>query len=131
MSEIYQSEWWSVSLPSGWKASADETCVTIVSPGETGAVQISAYRKDTEVDEEDLHEFAAEDIPAGVPVADVQLAKLSGLHIHYCLDDTYWREWWLRAKCTLVYVTYNCSVRDQDIDKRDVDEMLNSLRVKN
>src|SRR5947209_11119624 len=98
MGDRFGREWWSVELPEGWSGEHDETCSTIFDDQGRGALQISAAMKaDDEVSDDDLKEFATDDLEAGAELHATSFGPFVGFRAD-ALEDDFWREtWWLRS----------------------------------
>ena len=62
----YESTYWSLEDPEGWTHESDDVCTTFTHPQGGGAFQVSSYRADEAVTDDDLREFAGE-----IPLAAV------------------------------------------------------------
>jgi hypothetical protein len=118
----YDSTDWSLEIPEGWRHEEDDSCTTFFHPQGLGALQISSYRKDQAVTDDDLREFAGD-----IPLAGVSLGHLTGFRTRFAQDDTFWTKWWLRAGCQMIHVTYNCSVANRGREDEAVDSMTETL----
>ena len=58
----HESTDWSLELPDGWSHEFGDDCTTFERPQGVGAFQVSSYRRDGPVPDDDLREFAG-DIP--------------------------------------------------------------------
>ena len=129
MAQEYKSSWWVVELPSDWSAEEDDNCVTLSAERGVGAFQISAYRRDSEsVTDEDLNDFAEDELSVGIIPQDVSCGDFRGIAISYAADERFWRKLWLRSGSLLLYVTYNCGVKEQAVEIESVNRMLSSLK---
>ena len=52
-----------------------------------------------------------------------------GLSCKYEKGDRYWVEWWLAHGHILVYITYNADVGKQDSEIREIQLIVESLRI--
>jgi len=121
---------WRLTLAPSWQASDDGDCLSIARLEGLGALQISAARKNTEVTDDDLADFAADHLDAGAIARPVTLGDFSGLAIRYGVDGTHWRQWFLRHGQVALFVTYNCIEADREVEEADIDQMLGSLRTR-
>jgi hypothetical protein len=128
--QIFESAWWEVSLPLGWTGEHEEECATFLSHNEVGALQMSAYRKDEELTDADLQEMAAEHVEAGAKLKPVQLGSFTGFYFHFRTEDAYWRWWLLRCNQTHLYATYNCDPDERGKDDEQVDQIMNTLKIR-
>ena len=119
---LYKSTDWSLELPEGWRHKFEEDCTTFTHPQGVGAFQVSSYRKDEAVTDDDLREFAGE-----IPLAAVSFRRLTGFRTRFSEDNTFWAKWWLRAGYQMIHVTYNCSLADRGREDTEVSTMIESL----
>ena len=119
----YDSADWSVDVPDGWTYQKNSECVTFEPARRTASFQISAYRKDTAVTDDELREFAGD-----MPPAAVVLPHYTGIRTGFPDDNAFWIKWWLRAGPSMVHVTYNCPLGERGKDDQDIDSMMQSLK---
>ena len=118
----YDATDWLLEIPGGWSPAEDESCTTFCHPQGVGAFQVSSYRKEEAVTDEDLREFAGD-----IPLAPVSLARLTGFRTRFSQDDRFWTKWWLRAGCQMIHATYNCPLADRGQEDETIAAMLESL----
>jgi hypothetical protein len=127
----FQSEWWSVSLPKGWTGQHNPECATFQADGSRGAFQISAVEKSHgSVTDEDLLEFASNDLAERAMLSPVAYALFSGFSLRKVRDDVLWIKWWLRCETLMVFATYNESADIGEADLPAVNYILGSLKAK-
>lgn len=127
--ETYRSRWWTIDLADGWEAQRDEHCVTICHPDGVGALQVSAFQKPKgKVTRDDLFDATDVDAETQKHLGEQQWGDFHGLQLGYSADDTFWRKWWLAAGKTMVFVTYNCEFKNQEIERESINAMVSSLR---
>ena len=95
-----------------------------------GCLQISAAKKDGEVVDADLREFAAEDLESGAKTWDIQLGEFVGFSFHFGDGELYWQHWYVGCGSVAVFVTYNCDLEARGTEDDAVDEMLRSLTLR-
>ena len=118
----YKSTDWSLEIPNGWSHDEDESCTTFARPHGVSAFQVSSFRKDESVTDDDLREFAGE-----IPLAAVSFGQLTGFRTRFSEDDTFWTKWWLRAGRQMIHVTYNCPLSESGHEDAEVSAMIQSL----
>ena len=118
----YDSTDWRLEIPDGWSPTEDESCTTFCHPKGVGAFQVTSYRKDEAVTDDDLREFAGD-----IPLAPVSLALLTGFRTRFSQEDTFWTKWWLRAGCQMIHATYNCPLGERGQEDETIAAMLGSL----
>ena len=118
----YESTDWSLEVPEGWSHESDEHCTTFTHPLGLGAFQVSSYRKDETVTDQDLRELAGD-----IPLGTVSFGRLTGFRTRFSEDDKFWTKWWLRARHQMIHVTYTCSLADRGREDAQVSTMIESL----
>jgi hypothetical protein len=122
----YEAIWWSVEIPEGWSVRDDPKCVTLTSAKLKGVLQVSAYRKDSEIGERELFELADEQ-PAP---ESVEIGQFDGLCNTHDTEGLRWTKWWLARDRTLIFVTYNGPLRSADSEIQAAEELLKTLEVR-
>ncbi len=84
----YKSTDWSVEVPEGWSQQDSEECATFSHPDGVGAFQVSSYRKDEAVTDDELRDFTGD-----IPLATVSFGRLTGFRTRFSQDDTCWTKW--------------------------------------
>ena len=131
MRRKYKSAWWSVELPDDWEAEPDEDCVTFTSERGVGALQISAYRRDDEIiTDEELLDFAEDEIVEGTNLISVSFGEFVGLETSFFAGESFWRKLWLRSGSFLLFVTYTCASEERTVETEGVSRILNGLSLK-
>lgn len=121
---------WSLVLPDGWSAQQDDDCVTLSADAPLGALQLSAYFKDTEVTDDDLREFASEASDAWAAAQPCEAGDFRGLEVTFDDATTCWRQWFLRHEHQMLFATYNCAREHRGREDERVRTMLQSLRAR-
>jgi hypothetical protein len=118
----YTSTDWSLEIPDGWSHDEDESCTTFSHPHGVGAFQVSSYRKDVPVTDDDLREFAGD-----IPLAPLSVGAFTGFRTRFSHADTFWTKWWLKAGPQMIHITYNSPLADRGREDESVALMLQSL----
>jgi hypothetical protein len=126
----FMSVFWSASLPSNWAGQNDPECATFVGQKSVGALQISSTRKNGEVTDDDLRDFAAEHLENVAKTRPVTAGDFAGFMFSYGDEENYWRQWFLRHNSVAVFVTYNCSLKHMHQEDSSVDAIIASLRAR-
>jgi hypothetical protein len=128
MTKEYKSLWWSIEIPSDWSAEEEEDCVTFTADRGVGALQISAYRREGEsVTDMDLNDLAEDELIDDIIPENVSWGDFNGIAISYVEGERFWRKLWLRAASLLLYMTYNCNMKEQAAEVESLNLMLSSL----
>ncbi len=128
MSE-FTSAYWKVFLPAGWEGRNDPECATFERPGGPGALQISAARKDGEVTDADLNDFAKDHLSNGAKAKPIAAGDFVGFDFQYRDDERYWRQWFVRRGSVAVFLTYNCPLAWYAEESASVESIVTSLRA--
>jgi hypothetical protein len=118
----YSSTDWSVDVPDTWHVTEHPECTTFEPTSGNSALQVSAYRKDSAVSDDDLREFAGD-----VPLSPVSLPQFSGFERTSTDDQFFSRKLWLRAGQSMLFVTYTCSFAARGREDSAVEAVLRSL----
>jgi|SRR5215475_4265458 len=133
-SGMFDGIWWTVNMPPDWTAQGEETCATFRRTNSPGVLQISAAQKEIgPVTDDELREFAIDEIPAGEQLSKITYNYFSGFSATFKKDNVLWREWWLKAGNLMIYATYNISsssTDDRSDEQRQVGRILESLKPK-
>lgn len=131
MSNIYEDEWWTINLPSGWSAKRDDDTVLIAAEDGSGLLQLRSFRSDDrDINDEDLKTLASHHVEQGAKLLRVRYGEFSGFYIHYRADPDLWWEWWLRSGPLALHGTYNCGAEDQNQDEASVARILGSVQLR-
>jgi hypothetical protein len=133
-SETFDGTWWSVEVPTGWRARADRECATFQQSPSLGAFQISSARKDSPITDTDLEAFAHDAIPEGTRLVGVAYGDFSGFTAYYQKDGLMWRVWWLRSGRLMIYATYNVSkssIQEAIGEQAELERILATLKPRN
>ena len=125
MTKRFGRNTWSIVVPDGWHASHGDECSTL--ENSTGALQLSAYFKSSEVSEADLREFASEHLEAGAIPSAARCGDFIGFEFAYADDECFCRQWHLRHGTQLLFVTYTCALGHERDHDAALDRALGSL----
>ena len=127
----FQAERWSVDLPKGWTGRRDPECATFQANGSVGAFQISAAEKEHgPVTDEDLLDFASDDLAERTMLSPVVYGLFSGFSLQKLKGNILWIKWWLRCGDLMVFATYNGPRDVGEADLPLVSDILGSLRAR-
>ena len=121
---------WHLKMPLHWSFRNDEECVTFTGDPDLGALQLSVREKETTVDNDDLRAFAADRADAKSHLEPIVISSLVGFYAQTVIDETLWREWWLRAGRVMVYITYNVEAAIAEGEGDIIDAMVSTLRLR-
>jgi hypothetical protein len=122
----FTSTVWDIDLAKGWTAEPGEI-VTIWSSRASGALEISSFRKpDGPITQDELGKFAKCDPKA----PREKWGEFEGYHSAETDAETILRKWVLVNVRTLLFITHKGDLAPKIDEKADVDQMVNSLRVR-
>jgi hypothetical protein len=124
---IFKGSSWGIELLPEWVGEHEEECSTIYHPNGVGALQISAYSKDSEVTEEDLKELASEHIETGAKLAIANSGGFKGFTLAFGVEDEFWQYWYVASGNNALLITYNCEAQDRENEIDKIKSMVASL----
>jgi hypothetical protein len=122
---------WALNLLPHWDCQREAECISISRTNGVGALQISAYTKETAVTTDDLREFADPGLTGLVSFASVRLGQFSGIAHEYTADGMFHRRWYVSNQNVMLFATYVCEVGEEFGEPADVDAMLATLTSTN
>jgi hypothetical protein len=129
---LFKALRWSIQLSKNWESEVNEECYTFFHPEGYGALQISDYTKDTPITDEDIIDLVEFNEEEKLHLRKVKFGDFEGLHLVYSDEkNTFWRKWWVKNDQLLLFITYNCDVKDKEYNVNTINKMLSSLRVLN
>jgi hypothetical protein len=116
MSQLYQTKIWQVTLSSGWQArSLLFDCATFYKPDGVGQISVMLCPEDFKQQE------------ALDKASNEAIGKLRGSSRTNKSSRTFSRTWWLFCKGRWLIVEYNCAPSNAEIERSEVDEILQSF----
>jgi len=125
----YKTQYWSLNIPTLWDAEFKDETDVIYDQAGIGELVISTLYQDEGISDEQLEAMASEHVDSDAIIDDVVLGDLSGITVSFEQGDEYWSEWYLRSEKLLLFITYNCDLKNADVDEDVVESILESLRV--
>jgi len=120
----YTHDTWSVDLPNHWQVEETDECISLYNPDGVGAFQVSSFfKEDGDVTDKDLIEFVEVDNPE-----KTNLPYLNGYFKKNTEDGDTLFYWWLAGANHLVFVTYICGSEDAQIEAKEREGIIHSLR---
>ncbi|MEX1665239.1 hypothetical protein [Zhongshania arctica] len=132
MQEV-ESDWWFIGLPEEWRTEQDEDSILIFDQDELGCISLSSLQAEhgKPASEQDLKALIKE---VGMPLAEGKACKIgddySGWEFETLEDGDYIREWFLLGGGHLLLISYACADEDSEMDRSAVDQILDTLRLK-
>ena len=125
----YTTKYWSVNLPVLWDSEVDDGCDVLYDKEGIGELIFTSIYQEEGVEDEQLEELAAEHLDSEAVIEDVNFNEFSGFVVSYTKESEYWNEWYLKSENLLLFVSYNCDEKDEDIDEDVVESILASLQI--
>lgn len=120
----YTHDTWSVDIPGHWKVAIADGCLSMFDPNGVGAFRVSSFfKEDGDVTFEDLLQFAEVESPE-----KTNLPFLMGIHKKIIGSGDTIFSWWLCGANHLIYATYICATEDEDVEAREREDIIHSLR---
>lgn len=132
MSEIFNGEWWTVLLPTGWHAAPEEHGASFWRTPRLGTLHISSAKKSAgRVSDDDLKDFAAERLTAGHQLQRTESHAFSGFQCIRSDGTFHWNEWWLKDESLMIYANYVVPMdKTSGLEKQEVAAILESLAAR-
>lgn len=129
--EIIGGEGWQLVVPAKWAAVDEGEFVSIVKDEDGGAITISALIDEEEdISKDELEIYARSKLPRGTQLKKLKIEKFDGFHAEYQDEDgNYWLHCWLAHLDLMIYFNYNGDQEAWKNQKKEVKEILNSLKV--
>ncbi len=125
--QTYKTQHWSLNVPALWDAEADGETDVIYDNAGVGELVISTLYQDEGISDEQLEAMAGEHIESDAVIDDVVLGDFSGIAVSFEQQGEYWCEWYLRSEKVLLFISYNCDLKDSEVDEDVVESILESL----
>ena len=115
----------------GWYVSESPECVTVESPDQKGALQISWHRKTSgDIRADEITELANEHLgDRSATLSEAEVGAMQAYESEYVDGSTYWRKWWVFERNTLLFITFNCDLSYQASKIDTVNAVVASLEI--
>jgi len=134
--------WFVVEMPDGWVGEEEDGVVLLHHPDHSGAMHVTAQTLENRKPGDRIDVFIALRAylrGVGIKVQPTKADRwtrdgLEGAsYEHASMEEgegpTFWRTWMITNQDVLATVTYNCPDSDRDIERADVDAVIQSLRL--
>lgn len=132
MREI-ETDWWFLVLPDEWGSEQDDDTILVFDQDELGCISLStlASESGTAADEGDLKALLNE---IAYRESDGKVCQIAedwrGWVFDTLEDGDFIREWFLLGGGHILLISYSCAEDDKDMDISVVEQILDSLRLK-
>lgn len=128
---VVESQWWIIDLPDEWEADQEEEVIFIRDEDGVGEIAITTMEKtDEDVRDSELRDFTEELEQQFGAGKQLTIGELNGYYFQYREEDEAVREWCMRHGRLLFLVTYSCAEDNAGMDDGAVDEILETLFIK-
>ena len=130
---VSPSGWYKLQYPAVWEHDDENDMVAFYEPKHgVGTVQISAYSVEKSENASPrtlLLEYLGQH---NIEVVDENIALKTQCdkiiaQCEYISDRRYWAIWVIRKFKKMLFVTYNCNEEEKDIERSDVERLVNSI----
>jgi len=121
----YETAWWNIELPERWSIRDDPECATFTA-NLKGLMQLSAYRKDSDIAVEELFELADEEPEP----ESVEIGLFTGLCNAHDTQGMGWKKWWPAKNRTWMSATDNVPMRSAASEILAAEAVLKTLGVR-
>ena len=133
MHPVFESQSWSVSLPPPWRATDKGAFVELTQQEGIGILCVGRARKATgSLLDHELATLLVSDCPSGVVLQDALCGDFSGYRAQFIAADTgrFWRKWCVSSGATLLFISYECAVGEDQWEAFGLSMVLASLKAR-
>jgi len=116
-----------IDVDDGWVQEAAGDRISIYAPNGNGILKIQSFSATGLVDKERLRNLT--NVDRSTPLTWQDWGDFSGYQMDYSEGASFFRQWWLANKSTLIFAVYESSVAPEDSDIDDLDKIINSMTV--
>lgn len=128
---VLETDWWTMVVPPQWWAEAEQDSILVGDVDEVGCIEISTLHKEAgEFTGDELRHIAEQETPQVTDWRAVTRGDFSGWTAAFDEDGAAVREWYLACRAMLLFVTYSCDEDNRGLDDAAVDEILDTLVLK-
>lgn len=129
-----ESDWWHIALPEEWESEQEDDSILIYDEDELGCISLSTLQSESDGGEASETDLLALIQQLGMKVTAGQRCQVgedySGWVFEVVEDGDYIREWYLLGGGHLLLASYSCAEDDREMDKSVVDQILDTLMIK-
>jgi len=128
---VLETEWWTMALPPEWWADAEEDSILIGDRDGVGCIEISTLHKEQgEFSPAQVQEIAKAESGADKAWRKVKPGDFSGVESAFVEEGAAIREWYVSNGAMLLFITYSCEEENRGMDDSAVDELLDTLLLR-
>ena len=113
MPHLHRTKLWQVALPNGWRVSSGDELVTLWNPGGVGTLTVIT--------------IAENKAPPRNGQGREFRGRLQGQTYDFSGGDRFARHWTLLCGGQWIYVRYLCATKNAELERAEVNEILQSL----
>jgi len=133
MRSTFHSSLWRIAVSHPWRAQQFEECVEITQPEGIGALHISGALKQVgTVSDSETRAQLQRDCPDETDIEPARFGDFIGYGAEYVdwSASVFWKRWIVTSGRVLLCITYNCKRGDEDLELRQVCQILSSLQLR-
>ncbi|MEE4146825.1 MAG: hypothetical protein V2I26_18615 [Halieaceae bacterium] len=128
---VLETEWWTMALPPEWWADTEEDSILVGDRDGVGCIEISTLHKEKgEFSPAEVREIATAESGSDRTWSKVTPGDFSGVQSASVEEDAAIREWYVSNGSMLLYITYSCEEENRGMDDAAVDELLDTLLLR-
>ena len=130
--ELVGGEGWELSVPPEWEAEEDGEFITIIKDEDGGAITVSAIIDEEEnISQDELEIYSRSKLSKGDKLTKLEVGEFQGFSAQFTDEKgVAWFHSWLAHQDLLVYFSYNGSPEAWESEKKDVQKILKTLKVR-
>lgn len=128
---VLETEWWTMALPPEWWADAEEDSILIGDRDDVGCIEISTLHKEQGVfSPAEVREIAKAESGDDRAWRNVKPGDFTGVESAFIEEGAAIREWYVSSGPMLLFITYSCDEENRGMDDSAVDELLDTLLLR-
>ena len=113
MPDVFRTKQWQVTLPKGWRGRGSGPLVILWNPQGVGTINVLSN--------------IGNEAPSRTGNGREFTGKLIGRTFEHTARNLFARHWMLLCGGQWIHVHYSCAAKNSEIDRADVDEILQSI----
>jgi hypothetical protein len=125
-----------MEVEDGWQYTSGESrgdnwgeVVSLQHPAGTGNLKLVTYEAPAAVSKDRLRKLT--NLEASTQLGWENWGDYAGYHYSYTERGTFYRQWWLANRSTVIFATYQCDPASQDVETESIEKMIRSISVDN
>jgi len=106
-----------------------EDLISIYHPNGIGVLKMQSYSAPDFVSKEILRNMT--NVDSSTPLTWQKWGDYSGYQYDYLERGSFYRQWWLANKRTIIFIVYDSDTESKDIEIDEINKIINSITVNN